>query len=275
MNTKERKEIIRNFEKQLHKEGASNNTIISYSWTVNDFYKRYETLTFTNLLKYKEYLIKNNAPETVNIRCLALNRYLTTIKRNTLKLKVVKIQRKPFVENVISEADYKYLKKRLKKDKRYKYYFLVWFMAGTGARVSEVINFKVEDLENGYMDIYGKGTKYRRIYIPKRLQTEAIKWTKEENRVSGYLFLNNLNEQISPKGIGKQIQKYGVDYGIDKKVLHPHSFRHLFAKKFLANYDDIVLLADILGHCNLETTRIYTRKSSTEQQQLFNAIVTW
>ena len=48
MNTKERKEIIRNFEKQLHKEGASNNTIISYSWIVNDFYKRYEALTFTN-----------------------------------------------------------------------------------------------------------------------------------------------------------------------------------------------------------------------------------
>lgn len=275
MNTKERKEIIKNFEKQLHKEGASDNTITSYSWTVNDFYRKYDSLNFTNLLKYKEYLIKNNSPETVNLRCLALNRYLKTIKRNSLKLKVVKVQRKPFVENVISEADYKYLKRRLRKDKRMKYYFLVWFLAGTGARVSEVINFKVEHLENGYMDIYGKGTKYRRIYIPKRLQREALKWIEGESRKSGYLFLNNLNEQISPKGIGKQLQKYGGQYGIDKKVLHPHSFRHLFAKKFLSEYDDIVLLADILGHCNLETTRIYTRKSSTEQQQLFNSIVTW
>lgn len=276
LTTKERKELLKLFEKQLHKEGASYNTIVSYCWAVNDFYSRYDTLSHTNLLKYREMLIHKNSPQTVNLRLLAMNRYLKTIKRNSLKLKVVKIQKKPFIENVISEADYKFLKRRLRKDGRLKYYFLVWFMGATGARVSEVINFKVENLSDGYMDIYGKGMKFRRIYIPKRLQTEALKWVKAEGRNSGYLFLNNLNEQISPKGIGKQLQKYGTAYGIDKAVLHPHSFRHMFAKKFLKESNgNIFWLGDILGHSSLDSTKIYLQLSAREQYDLFNSIVNW
>ena len=276
MNTKERKEIIKNFEKQLNREGASHNTIISYSWTINDYYKKYDVLSLTNLLKYKESLIKKNSPQTVNLRCLAINRYLKTIKRNSLQLKIVRIQKKPFIENVISEADYKYLKRRLRKDGRLKYYFLVWFMGATGARISEVINFKVEHLTDGYMDVYGKGMKFRRIYIQKRLQTAALKWVKEENRTSGYLFLNHSNLQISPRGVGRQLQKYGTTYGIDKEVLHPHAFRHMFAKKFLKESEgNIAWLADILGHASLDTTKMYLKMSAREQYEMFSSIVNW
>ena len=126
------------------------------------------------------------------------------------------------------------------------------------------------------MDIYGKGMKFRRIYIPKRLRNETIKWINEEGRSSGYLFLNNLQEQISTKGIGKQLQTYGMAYGIDKQVLHPHAFRHMFAKKFLKESDgNIFWLADILGHSSLDTTKIYLQMSAREQQELFNSIVNW
>ena len=58
-------------------------------------------------------------------------------------------------------------------------------------------------------------------------------------------------------------------------IVHPHAFRHLFAKNFIEKCDDIALLSDILGHESIETTRIYLHKSSTEQQNLFNQIVNW
>lgn len=48
---------------------------------------------------------------------------------------------------------------------------------------------------------------------------------------------------------------------------------HLYAKSFLERYNDIALLADLLGHKNISTTRMYLRKSSLEQRNLINQIV--
>ncbi|VJU91307.1 integrase/recombinase, phage integrase family [Streptococcus pneumoniae] len=64
-------------------------------------------------------------------------------------------------------------------------------------------------------------------------------------------------------------------YKMNPKVIYPHSFRHLFAKNFLAKYNDIALLADLMGHESIETTRIYLRKTATEQQNIVDKIVNW
>ena len=55
----------------------------------------------------------------------------------------------------------------------------------------------------------------------------------------------------------------------------PHSFRHRYAKNFLEKYNDIALLADLMGHESIETTRIYLRRTASEQQALVDKIVTW
>ena len=64
-------------------------------------------------------------------------------------------------------------------------------------------------------------------------------------------------------------------YGLMPEVVHPHSFRHRFAKSFIEQCSDISLLSDLLGHANLETTRIYLRRSSAEQYEIVNRIVNW
>lgn len=56
---------------------------------------------------------------------------------------------------------------------------------------------------------------------------------------------------------------------------YPHSFRHRFAKNFLSKFNDISLLADLMGHESIETTRIYLRRTSTEQQKIVNEIIDW
>ena len=69
--------------------------------------------------------------------------------------------------------------------------------------------------------------------------------------------------------------KIAEKYGLDKKVVYPHSFRHRYAKNFLEKYNDIALLADLMGHESIETTRIYLRRTASEQQELVDKIVTW
>lgn len=156
-----------------------------------------------------------------------------------------------------------------------KWYFVVWFLGATGARVSELVKIKTEHIDIGYFDIYSKGGKIRRLYIPKRLKNETSVWLENENRTSGYLFLNKYGEQITPRGIAQQLKNYANKYGLDTKIVYPHSFRHMYAKRFLEKFNDISLLADLMGHESIETTRIYLRRTSTEQQNIVNKIVTW
>ena len=185
------------------------------------------------------------------------------------------MQQKNFLENVISNADYKFLKRKLKEEGQTEWYFVVWFMAATGARVSELLQIKAEHVQMGYLDIYSKGGKLRRLYIPKNLRIEASNWIANRNLKSGYLFLNKYGERITTRGISHQLKHFAQKYGIDKKVVYPHSFRHRFAKNFLDRYNDIALLADLMGHESIETTRIYLRKTASEQQQIVDRIVNW
>ena len=107
------------------------------------------------------------------------------------------------------------------------------------------------------------------------MRTETLEWLEETHRSSGYLFLNRYGERITTRGISQQLKNYADKYGLDKKVVYPHSFRHRYAKHFLEKYNDIALLADLMGHESIETTRIYLRRTASEQQALVDKIVTW
>lgn len=263
------------FKDFLKKENLSDHTISVYLWTIDYYNQNYDSISKENLLAYKGYLIEYFKPKTVNLRIQAINKYLDFKGMKNLRLSAVKIQQKNFLENVVSNADYNFLKKQLKKDGNMQWYFVVWYLAATGARVSELIKIKIEHVNLGYFDLYSKGGKLRRLYIPKKLRLETQKWLSEDNRTYGYLFLNKYGNRITARGISQQLKNYADKYGLDKKVIYPHSFRHLYAKNFLDKYNDIALLADLMGHESIETTRIYLRRTATEQQNLIDKIVTW
>ena len=263
------------FEMHLRQGNMANNTIAAYKYAVNDFNGRYKELNKKNLLLYKTYLIENFKPKTVNLRIQALNKYLDYLGKPRLRLKSVKVQQKSFLENVISNADYIFLKNKLKEDGFTEWYFVVRFLAATGARVSELVQLKVEHVDLGYFDIYTKGGKVRRLFIPKTLREEALEWLTASGRGSGYLFLNRFGDRITTRGIAQQLKNYAVKYKMNPKVVYPHSFRHRYAKNFLEQYNDIALLADLMGHESIETTRIYLRRTASEQQYIVDKVVVW
>ena len=102
------------FEEYLRKDNLSENTITSYLWTVNYFTENYEVISKENLLAYKGYLMEFFKPKTVNLRIQAINKYLEYLEEQQLQLKAVKVQQKNFLENVISNADYNFLKNNSK-----------------------------------------------------------------------------------------------------------------------------------------------------------------
>ncbi len=267
--------MIKDFERHLRGTNLSENTISSYVFAIKQYNEQYGELTRKNLRQYKMWLIESYKPQTVNLRIRAMNCFLESIGKEKWKLSFVRVQQKTFLENVISEADYEYFKNSLKKDGEMFWYFVVRFLAATGARVSELIQIKVEHIKLGQLDLYSKGGKLRRIYLPKSLQCEALSWLVEKKQESGFVFLNKYGDRITTHGISSQLKKLAVRYEIDPAVVYPHSFRHRFAKSFLERSNDIAFLADLMGHESIETTRIYLRKTATEQRELVDKIIDW
>ncbi len=267
--------MIDEFKKYLDRTNLSENSKSAYLFAFRQFSERYGSVTRKNLNQYKVWLVDNFKPQTINLRLRGMNCYLESIGKEKWKLSFVKVQQKPFLENVISEADYLYFKKRLKEDGELFWYFVIRFLAATGARVSELIQIKVEHVQLGYLDLCSKGGKLRRIYIPKSLQEEALQWLNEKGQDSGFIFLNQRGQRITTRGIAGELKKYAEKYGIDTKVVYPHSFRHRFAKSFLDRCNDIAFLADLMGHESIETTRIYLRKTATEQREIVDSVIDW
>lgn len=266
---------MKEFKNFLLHQNLSKNTIESYTTAVDIYLKDFGEITKQNLLAFKAVLVDKYKGKTVNLRIQGINKYLEFLGKDKLKLKYIKIQQKTYLENVISDADYEFFKTKLLKDENYEWYFVIRFLAATGARVSELIQFKFEHLTRGFIDLYTKSGKIRRIFIPKKLRTKALEYYSSINRKDGYLFLNKEGKQITTRGIAHQLKALAEKYKMNLNVVYPHSFRHRFAKNFLEKRKDISLLADLMGHESIETTRIYLRKTSEEQQEIVDKLVDW
>ncbi len=270
-----RDRMLADFRSYLARRQLADSTVHSYLYGAEQFLELYGTINYNNLRLYKCYLLEHYSPQTVNLRIRSMNCFLEFLHLTDLHMAMVHVQQRSFLENVISQADYEYLKRCLLRDGNRLYYFIIRIMATTGLRISELVRLKVGDVRRGYMDVYSKGNKSRRVYIPLRVRSECMTWLSHEKRRSGFVFLNRFGDPLTPSGIRYQMRKFEALYGLDVSVLHPHAFRHLFAKKFIEVSGDLAMLSDILGHENIETTRIYLHRSPTEQKKLVNQIVKW
>ncbi|MCI8838022.1 MAG: tyrosine-type recombinase/integrase [Hungatella sp.] len=263
------------FSCYLQERKLSDTTIVSYIGSIRLYISLYSSVTAASSKKYRTYLIKNYKPSTVNQRICGFNHYLDYLGKPQYKLSAVRLQRSSYLDAVISNRDYLSLKRKLKKNGPELWFYVVWFLGATGARVSELLKIKVEHLSSGYMDLYTKGGKMRRIYIPDTLCSEAAAWCHRRGTPSGYLFINRRGRPLTARGVHSQLKHFAKLYRINPDTVYPHSFRHRFAINFLQRFNDIALLADLLGHDNVETTRIYLTRSTSEQQKMIDRLVTW
>ena len=268
------------FDNYLENKGVSPRTAASYRAAVRLYYSLYKELTPENITAFKNYLVSRYKSSTVNLRLHGINQFIRAVEGaeeglSGYQIPSIKQQQKTFLEHVISQKDYERIKRGLKKDQCMMWYFVVRFLCATGTRISELLQIKAEHVRIGYMDLCSKGGKIRRIYFPELLCQEALVWLEKEGRTSGFLFTNRQGEPLTPRGVSLHLKAAARKYHVPEETVYPHSFRHRFAKNFLAHFNDIALLADLMGHESIETTRIYLTKSCEEQRALIDRIVTW
>lgn len=264
---------MNDFEEYLKAQEYAANTIASYLFAAKQLKQNASPITNQSLLEHKEWLVSSFAPKTANNRIGAINVYLDFLEYNGIRLKGVKVQQKPFLNNVITNDEYRRLRDGLKQDEDWFWYFVVRFLACTGVRISELRKFEHVHLLTGHMDIVSKGQKLRRVYIPAILQAEALNWCTHEGKTEGALFGDR--SALTSRGIALGLKRAAERYGVNPDVVYPHSFRHLFAKNFISKNPDIALLADLMGHESIETTRIYLRHTAAEQRSAIDETIDW
>ena len=257
------------FKKWLENKGRSDNCVDTYVRGVELFYRKYKVMNVVNLTEYEKEINSKFSPKTVNLRIAGMTSYFRYTGFTGYEFRRAKEQKRTFCNNAINEEQYNRLIDWA-KDNSIKAWLIAKVIAGTGVRVSELIGLKTKDLDRGYADIIGKGNKQRRIYFPNKLVEEIKDKCGKE-----YVVENRYGAQMTTRGVSQLLKNAGEKAGIPKEVMHPHSFRHFFAKQFLKEKNDISLLGDLLGHSDISTTAIYTRLTSEEQKEQINKLVNW
>ena len=220
------------------------------------------------LVRYKEDLIRNGkAAGTVNGALAAVNTFLDFCGYREWRLRFLKVQRRNFADpgRELKRGEYEKLVNTARKEGDEKLALLLETMGSTGIRVSEVEAITVESLRAGKSEIISKG-KRRTIVLPGKLCKTLLKYCKSVHIASGPVFLSKKGNPLDRSNIWKAMKRLAARAGVSLNKVFPHNLRHLFARTYYKVYKDLLRLADILGHSSIETTRVYTIRSFTEQR---------
>lgn len=263
---------LSDFKSWMVDRELASNTIDIYLTGMQQFFSEFSNPTKENGMAWKQALLERGIkPTTVNLRLCAFNAYCK-MKGLPVEIKRMKIQQRNSVENVISMDEYERLLDGLRKDKNWKWYWNCKLLAATGCRVSEFVRLKKSDYDRGYAELWTKG-KIRRIYIPESFRRESSSYYADFE--PGEKLVQGRSGEITTRGVSSQLQNMAKRYGIEKEVMHPHAFRHMFAVEFLRRNNNLSLLADVLGHSSVSTTAIYTRMTKEQQAAAIDAAVDW
>lgn len=266
--------LLNDFILWLHNgNDYSNNTMNIYYTSIKTFFEYCNEFSLENARSFITTLENNGfSPSTIRLRMTSLERFGKFLKK-PIELKRPKFHKKLDTDNIPTEAEYKRLLDYLYQMTNQDYYYYVKILALTGARISEFMQLKWEDILKGEVILKGKGNKYRRFFFTEKLQSEVSAYVKL-NKKSGLIAVGKFGA-ITNRGFSMNLKRWGEKCGIDRNKMHPHAFRHFFAKMYLKKTKDVIQLADLLGHGSIDTTRIYLQKSHEEQRNEFNKNVNW
>lgn len=265
-------ELIQKFKEHLIDEEKSVATLDKYIRDITVFmqWSNDQELCKSLVLEYKQEIIGKYAPASVNSIISSLNSFFVYNEWYDLKVKSIKIQKQIFAnkDKELTKAEYERLLKAAKSKNNQRLYYLMQTICSSGLRVSELKYVTCDAVRCGQATINCKG-KMRIVILPKQLCKMLKGYIKENNIKSGSVFVSKNGKSLDRSNIWSDMKKLCESAGVSKDKVFPHNLRHLFARTYYSLQKDVVRLADILGHSNVNTTRIYTMSTGeTHRQQL-------
>lgn len=223
------------------------------------------------LIAYRDELLKKCKAQTVNGALSAINAYLDYCRMPCMKIRLLRVQRQPFLEESreLSREEYKRLLSAAQRRKDRRMYMLLLTLGGTGIRISELMFITVEAVKEGRAQIHLKG-KDRTIILQKELRSRLKAYVKKRGIKSGCIFRTRSGSPMDRSNICHDMKKLSLEANVEPCKVFPHNLRHLFARTFYEVEKNLAHLADVLGHSRIETTRIYVAVSVSAHEKILN-----
>lgn len=261
-------EICLAFYRHLVAEEKSPVTIEKYLRDIDAFcrFAGEGTVTKEVVIAYKQRLMERGyAVRSVNSMLSSVNSLLSFLGWQDCRVKSLRIQREAYrsESRELTKAEYFRLLDAARKPGLR---LVLETICATGIRVSEVRFFTVETIQAGEITVRCK-SKVRRILIPGKLRKRLLSFAKKEKIHSGPIFLSRNGKPLDRSRIWALMKALCGRADVKKSKVYPHNLRKLFARTFYSQDKDIAKLADILGHSNINTTRIYIISTGSEHRR--------
>lgn len=225
---------------------------------------RLDIINFINELHEKELNAK-----TVNRKIYAVYKFIQflNIEHNldiTLDIKKLKMKigKQEYGRNVLTKTEFKRILNASIKDGNILFTTLLMTLFFTGMRISEALNIKVKDTNKNEISVIGKGRKQRYVEIPNDLKKQFKEYMSVRSSNKEFLFINREKDtRLTPWMCDYWIKKYARQTKVDIKKAHCHNIRHLFGYMCIEKGMPLDEVAQLLGHCDINITKIYTRKT--------------
>ena len=259
------------FENYLYEKEKSEATIEKYLRDVRAFsaFAKSSEVNRELALQYKQQLCSVGfAARSINSILSSLNSFFEFIGKNDCRVKTVKLQKEVYcpAEKELTKAEYERLVCTAKSQGKEELSLILQTICGTGIRVSELKFITAEAVKAGYAIVSCKG-KTRKVFIVPALKKLLNQYIQKQKIKTGALFLSKSGKPLNRTVIWREMKSICKAAKVNPAKVFPHNLRHLFARVFYKMEKDIALLADILGHSSINTTRIYIVSTGEEHRR--------
>lgn len=257
-------ELIGCYAQALREQEKSAATIQKYVCVLTALrdYMAGETLDKSDLIEWKRHLTQAYAPASVNTMLAAMNGMLDFCGWLELKIKPLKIQKSMFsdADKELTRDEYIRLIYVAEAEGNERLSLVIQTICATGIRVSELKFITAMAVQTGRAEIANKG-KRRIVFLPDKLRRLLKKYLQKQKREGGPVFVTKTGKPFDRSNIWREMKALCESANVMPGKVFPHNLRHLFARTYYTMEKDLSRLSDILGHSNVNTTRIYTMES--------------
>ena len=151
---------------------------------------------------------------------------------------------------------------------------MMTLLLGTGIRVSECVGLNLQDVDfkNSGISIHRKGGKEVTVYFGDEVEEALLSYMEERKGITpcegheNALFLSSQKKRINVRSVENMVGKYTKTV-TDTKKITPHKLRSTYGTNLYRETGDIYLVADVLGHSDVNTTRKHYAAMEDEQRR--------
>lgn len=204
----------------LKEQERSSATVQKYQYDLYSIlsFLQGRTLTKLELINWKQNLISEYAPTSVNTKLAAVNGYLQFMGWYDLRLKPLKIQQSLFLEEEkeLTREEYVRLVQAAKKKENERLALVIQTICATGIRVSELKFITVDAVYRGKAEIVNKG-KRRVVFLPEKLRNLLKRYIRVNNKMEGTVFTTRTGKPLDRSNIWRDMKKLCECANVSKK----------------------------------------------------------